>query len=126
MDPDANQLTRTYIDDVEQLLRSNSGLHVNEIDSLLSEINDFLHLRSRELSKRDRVNYREVLEAIDECGSPSEIVKQYLEINTNEIIEPFKPMKAKSSSFFSKKQIGKFIPSIITESQKNMRFRLNC
>lgn len=120
MDPDANQLARTYIDNVEELLRSNSRFHVNEIDSLLSEINDFIHLRSRELSKEDSVHYREVLEAIDDCGSPSEIVKQYLEINTTEINKPFKPIKAKSSPFFSKKRIGKFIPSIRTKSPKNV------
>ncbi len=120
LDPDANQLARTYIDDVELLLRSNSDLHVNEIDSLLSEINDFLHLRSRELSKGDNVSYREVLEAIDECGSPSEIVKQYLEISSNEVIEPLKPIKDKPSSFNSMKQISKLVPSIITKSRKDI------
>ena len=119
MDSDANQLARTHIDEVERLLSSNSRLHVNEIDSLLSEINDFIHLRSRELSKGEKVNYREVLEAIDECGSPSEIVKQYLEINTNEINEPFKPIKEKSSSFFSKKRIGLYIPSKMAKSPKD-------
>ena len=64
MDTDANQLARTHIDDVEQLLQTNSSLHANEVDSLLSEINDFLHLRSRELSKGKSVNYMDVVEAL--------------------------------------------------------------
>ncbi len=118
MDNDANQLTRTHIDDVEQLLRTNSSLHANEVDSLLSEINDFLHLRSRELSEGDIVSYKDVQRAIDECGSPSEIVKQYLEINDNEIMKPFKPINEKSSSFFSKKRIRKIFPQRLTKSQK--------
>lgn len=121
MDPDANQLARTYIDNVEGLLRSNSRIHVNEIDSLLSEINDYVHLRCRELSKGDSVHYREVLEAIDECGSPSEIVKQYFEINSTELEKPFKPIKAKSAPIFSKKRIGNLIPSIRTKSPKNVK-----
>ena len=121
MDPDANQLARTHVDEVEQLLRSNSHLHVNELDSMLSEINDFIHLRSRELSKGETVSYKDVYEAIDECGSPSEIVKQYLEINTNEIVEPFEGIKEKSPSLLSKERIGKIIPSRMKKSQKNRK-----
>ncbi|MHA1944600.1 MAG: hypothetical protein ACW97W_00760 [Candidatus Hodarchaeales archaeon] len=119
MDTDANQLARTHIDDVEQLLRTNSSLHANEVDSLLSEINDFLHLRSRELSKGKSVNYMDVLEAIDECGSPSEIVKQYLEINTNEINRPFKPLKERLSAFSTKKGIRRFFPQRLTKIKRD-------
>jgi hypothetical protein len=121
MDTDANQLARTHIDDVEQLLRTNSSLHANEVDSLLSEINDFLHLRSRELSKGKSVSYMDVLEAIDECGSPSEIVKQYLEINMNEVIKPFKPLKEKSLTSFTKKGFRRFFPQRLTKFQRNKK-----
>ena len=121
MDPDANQLARKHVDEVEQLLRSNSHLHVNELDSILSEINDFLHLRSRELSKGNTVSYKNVFEAINECGSPSEIVKQYLEINTNEIVEPFEEIKGKSPFLFSKEGIGRIFPSRMKKSRKNSK-----
>jgi hypothetical protein len=121
MDTDANQLARTHIDDVEQLLRTNSSLHANEVDSLLSEINDFLHLRSRELSKGRSVSYMDVLEAIDECGSPSEIVKQYLEINTNEINKSFQPLRKRSSTFSNKKGFRRFFPQRLTKFRRDKK-----
>ncbi|MFX1506056.1 MAG: hypothetical protein ACFFDC_08065 [Promethearchaeota archaeon] len=115
LDPDARQLARTYIDSIETLLRSESQLHVNEIDSLLSEINDFIHLRCRELSSEDRVQYREVLEAINECGAPSEIVKQYLEINPTEMDKSFEPIRGKSTPRFRDRGIKIFNGSILTK-----------
>ncbi|MFW9778823.1 MAG: hypothetical protein ACFFE8_08215, partial [Candidatus Heimdallarchaeota archaeon] len=47
----------------------------NEVDSLLSEINDFLYLRSSEIATDpdDRVFFTDAIKAIEECGSPSEI-----------------------------------------------------
>ncbi|MFW9905818.1 MAG: hypothetical protein ACFFFH_15910 [Candidatus Thorarchaeota archaeon] len=115
LEPDARQLAKTYINNIEELLHSNSRLHVNEIDNLLSEINDFIHLRCRELSSREYVQYREVLEAINECGSPSEIVKQYLEINPTEIDSPFEPIKGKSAPLFHNRGINKLHQPMLTK-----------
>ena len=68
-DVDAKHLIRNYIDSIEEFVRNNTRLHPNEIDSLLNEINDFVYLRSRELTVGDRVLYSDVLRAIEECGS---------------------------------------------------------
>ena len=114
LEPDAKQLAKMYIDSIEELLRSNSCLHVNEVDSLLSEINDYIHLRCRELSSEDKVQYREVLEAINECGSPSEIVKQYLEINATELGKTFEPIKLKSLPDFRNRGTNKITQSMQT------------
>ncbi|MFW9855652.1 MAG: hypothetical protein ACFFFG_11355 [Candidatus Thorarchaeota archaeon] len=72
---DAKQLIRSYIDSVEEYLTSKTRLHPNEVDSLLSEINDFLYLRSSEIATDpdDRVFFTDAIKAIEECGSPSEI-----------------------------------------------------
>ncbi len=123
LEPDARQLAKMYIDSIEELLRSNSRLHVNEIDSLLSEINDFIHLRCRELSSKENVQYREVLKAINECGSPSEIVKQYLEINPTETNIPFEPIKGKSTPLFRDRGINKLSQSILTRFRTDKKSR---
>ncbi|MHA2303990.1 MAG: hypothetical protein ACXACU_01270 [Candidatus Hodarchaeales archaeon] len=80
-DVDAKQLIRNYIDSIEEFVRNHTRLHPNEIDGLLNEINDFVYLRSRELTVGDRVRYSDVLRAIEECGSPSEISEQYLDMD---------------------------------------------
>ena len=80
LDVDAKHLIRNYVDSIEEYLRNKGNLHPNEIDSLLNEINDFIHLRSRELTQEERVHYDDVLKAIDECGSPSEIGDAFLEL----------------------------------------------
>ncbi len=83
IDKDAQELIKKYIDNIEEHLQKNTKVHPNEIDGLLNEINDFLHLRSREIStnSENQVRYNDVLKAIEECGSPSEISQQYLEQN---------------------------------------------
>ncbi len=80
-DVDAKHLIRNYIDSIEEFVRNHTRLHPNEIDGLLNEINDFVYLRSRELTVGDRVLYSDVLRAIEECGSPSEISEQYLDMD---------------------------------------------
>ncbi|MFX0087247.1 MAG: hypothetical protein ACFFAU_16475 [Candidatus Hodarchaeota archaeon] len=87
-DVDAKQFIRNYVDSIEDYLRNHTRLHPNEIDGLLNEINDFVYLRSRELAEGERVRYGDVLRAIEECGSPSEICEQYLELDQKESIEP--------------------------------------
>ncbi len=87
-DVDAKQFIRNYVDSIEDYLRNHTRLHPNEIDGLLNEINDFVYLRSRELAEGDRVRYGDVLRAVEECGSPSEICEQYLELDQKESIEP--------------------------------------
>lgn len=80
IDIDAKHMIRNYIDNIEEYLRKHTRFHPNEIDSLLNEINDFVYLRSEELAAdEERVSYSDVLKAIEECGSPSEICEQYLE-----------------------------------------------
>ncbi|MHA2245777.1 MAG: hypothetical protein ACXADY_12500 [Candidatus Hodarchaeales archaeon] len=91
IDVDAKQLIRTYIDGIEEYLREHTRLHPNEIDGLLNEINDFVYLRSGELASDERVHYNDVLKAIEECGSPSEICEQYLELDREEQPAPFSP-----------------------------------
>ncbi len=91
IDVDAKHLIRTYIDGIEEYLREHTRLHPNEIDALLNEINDFIYLRSGELAVEDRVHYNDVLGAIEECGSPSEICEQYLEHDREEEPGPFTP-----------------------------------
>lgn len=91
IDVDAKQLIRTYIDGIEEYIREHTRLHPNEIDGLLNEINDFVYLRSGELAFDERVHYNDVLKAIEECGSPSEICEQYLELDREEQPEPFLP-----------------------------------
>ncbi|MFX0209819.1 MAG: hypothetical protein ACFFDT_27805, partial [Candidatus Hodarchaeota archaeon] len=103
IDVDAKHLIRTYIDGIEEYLREHTRLHPNEIDALLNEINDFIYLRSGELASEDRVHYNDVLRAIEECGSPSEICEQYLELDKEEEPGPFTPKIVPSSS---KPQIG--------------------
>ncbi|UCE14453.1 MAG: hypothetical protein JSV04_04565, partial [Candidatus Heimdallarchaeota archaeon] len=76
-DVDAKHLIRTYIDSIEEYARQHTNLHPNEIDGLLNEINDFVYLRSGELTAGERVHYNDVLKAIEECGSPSEICEDY-------------------------------------------------
>ena len=96
VDVDARHLIRTYIDGIEDYLRGHTRLHPNEIDSLLNEINDFVYLRSGELATGERVHYNDVLKAIEECGSPSEICEQYLELDRDEQPSPFSPKGAPS------------------------------
>ena len=91
IDVDARTLIRTYIDGIEEYLRGHTRLHPNEIDSLLNEINDFVYLRSGELATGGRVHYNDVLKAIEECGSPSEICEQYLELDRDDQPAPFSP-----------------------------------
>ncbi|MFX1285565.1 MAG: hypothetical protein ACFFB5_18140 [Promethearchaeota archaeon] len=91
IDVDAKHLIRTYVDGIEEYLREHTRLHPNEIDSLLNEINDFVYLRSGELATDDRVHYNDVLKAIEECGSPSEICEQYLDLDREEEPGPFTP-----------------------------------
>ncbi|MFX0052920.1 MAG: hypothetical protein ACFE8U_16710 [Candidatus Hermodarchaeota archaeon] len=80
IDVDAKHMIRNYIDSIEEYLRKHTRLHPNEIDNLLNEINDFVYIRSEELAAdEERVSYADVLKAIEECGSPSEICEQYLE-----------------------------------------------
>lgn len=98
IDVDAKHLIRTYIDGIEEYLREHTRLHPNEIDGLLNEINDFVYLRSGELAVEDRVHYNDVLKAIEECGSPSEICEQYLELDKEEQPEPFSPKIVPSPS----------------------------
>ncbi len=98
IDVDAKHLIRTYIDGIEEYLREHTRLHPNEIDGLLNEINDFVYLRSGELASGERVHYNDVLKAIEECGSPSEICEQYLELDREEQPEPFSPKVAPSPS----------------------------
>ena len=76
---DAKVLIRSYIDNVEEYLKSTCKMHPNEIDSLLNEINDFMFIRSNELATGETISHSDVLEAMEECGSPSEICDQYLE-----------------------------------------------
>lgn len=78
-DVDAKHLIRTYIDSIEEYARQHTRMHPNEIDGLLNEINDFVYLRSGELTTGERVQYDDVLKAIEECGSPSEICEDYLQ-----------------------------------------------
>lgn len=98
IDVDARHLIRTYVDGIEEYLREHTRLHPNEIDSLLNEINDFVYLRSGELAAEGRVHYNDVLKAIEECGSPSEICEQYLELDREEQPGPFTPKVVPSSS----------------------------
>ncbi|MFX0123011.1 MAG: hypothetical protein ACFFAE_05180 [Candidatus Hodarchaeota archaeon] len=97
-DVDARYLIRTYIDGIETYLRDHTRLHPNEIDSLLNEINDFVYLRSGELATGDRVHYNDVLKAIEECGSPSEICEQYLELDRDDQPGSFSPKVAHPTS----------------------------
>ena len=76
---DAKSLIRSYIDDIEKYMKSTGEIHPNEIDALLNEINDFMFIRSNEIATGDSILYSDVLKAIDECGSPSEISEQYLD-----------------------------------------------
>jgi hypothetical protein len=62
-------------------MREHTDLHPNEIDGLLNEINDFIYLRSEEISTNTKIHFKDILKAIDECGSPSEICEQYTDIN---------------------------------------------
>jgi hypothetical protein len=57
-----------------------------------------VYLRSGELAAGDRVHYNDVLKAIEECGSPSEICEQYLELDREEQPGPFTPKVAPSAS----------------------------
>jgi hypothetical protein len=75
---DAKLLIRSYIDNIEEYLKTKSKMHPNIIDGILNEINDFVYIRSTELAK-DKIVYSDVLKAIEECGSPSDICDQYLE-----------------------------------------------
>ncbi|MFX0173286.1 MAG: hypothetical protein ACFE9L_15430 [Candidatus Hodarchaeota archaeon] len=98
IDVDAKHMIRNYIDSIEEYLRKHTRLHPNEIDNLLNEINDFVYLRSEELAAdEERVSYSDVLKAIEECGSPSEICEQYLEQEeTGERQEPILKKKPES------------------------------
>ena len=80
---DAKILIRSYVDNIEDYLKSNSKMHPNEIDALLNEINDFIFIRSNELSSKDMILHSDVLKAIDECGSPSDILEQYLDTESD-------------------------------------------
>jgi hypothetical protein len=119
-DVDAKHLIRTYIDGIEEYLRQHTRLHPNEIDALLNEINDFVYLRSGELAIRDRVHYNDVLKAIEECGSPSEICEQYLELDRDDQPQPFTPKVISSSKSSVTKQNGEQVSStpVITERRK--------
>ncbi|MFX1505294.1 MAG: hypothetical protein ACFFDC_04175 [Promethearchaeota archaeon] len=121
VDVDARHLIRTYIDGIEEYLRGHTRLHPNEIDSLLTEINDFVYLRSGELATGDRVHYNDVLKAIEECGSPSEICEQYLELDREDQPQPFTPKVTSSSKSSVTKQNGETVTQTpgITERQKD-------
>ena len=107
---DAKLLIRSYIDNIEDYLKSKSKMHPNIIDGVLNEINDFVYLRSTELAE-DKIVFANVLRAIDECGSPSDICEQYLEddvfdgrnVISNKIVND----KSKSSSEGKMKETSK-------------------
>ncbi len=125
-DVDARHLIRTYIDGIEVYLRDHTRLHPNEIDSLLNEINDFVYLRSGELATGDRVHYNDVIKAIEECGSPSEICEQYLELDREEQPGPFSPKVAPASSKqASIKSPVEDYPSKTRKSPKRFQSSLN-
>ncbi|MFX1248997.1 MAG: hypothetical protein ACFFBQ_16535 [Promethearchaeota archaeon] len=121
IDIDAKHLIRTYIDGIEEYLRNRTRLHPNEIDSLLNEINDFVYLRSSELAAKDRVNYNDVLKAIEECGSPSEICEQYLELDREEQPRPFTPKLTSSKPSPKKLQEGDSHPFKRPEGELNLK-----
>ena len=93
---DAKRLIRSYVDNVEAYLKENSKMHPNEIDGLLNEINDFLFIRSNELTKKETVLHSDVLRAIDECGSPSDILEQYLDTDSD--IKPGKESVSRTAA----------------------------
>jgi hypothetical protein len=132
-DVDAKQLIRNYIDSIEEYLRNHTRLHPNEIDGLLNEINDFVYLRSRELTVGDRVRYSDVLHAIEECGSPSEICEQYLDVDQFESKDDpvvgrsvFKPKAGLEEAKTEERKVDERITSTpISSSRSILPFRGN-
>lgn len=88
IDPDALMLITGYIKDIEEYLQNNLSSNSADISSILSEINDFVHIRCRELATNSKVKYDDVLKAIAECGSPSEICESFISIGSIELREP--------------------------------------
>jgi hypothetical protein len=131
IDIDAKHMIRNYIDSIEEYLRKHTRFHPNEIDSLLNEINDFVYLRSEELATdEERVSYSDVLKAIEECGSPSEICEQYLEqekaSNSEQIIHETgitkKISDAKSKKVIPPKKKRKWLGERFNISEKAIAF----
>ncbi len=91
MDVDAKQMIRDYIDSIDEYMKEKTNLHPNEIDGLLNEINDFIYLRSKEISTNKKIHFKDILKAIDECGSPSEICEQYTDLNEVDKGKKFTP-----------------------------------
>ncbi len=99
MNQDAKVLIRSYVDSIEEYLKSTCKMHPNEIDTLLNEINDFMYIRSNELATGNTITHSNVLQAMEECGSPSEICDQYYESDSEEFVPT-----PKSQSTFTPKQ----------------------
>ncbi|MHA1993902.1 MAG: hypothetical protein ACW97Z_05135 [Candidatus Hodarchaeales archaeon] len=93
MNKDAKVLIRSYIDNIETYLKSICKMHPNEIDTLLTEINDFMYIRSDELATGETILHSDVLKAMEECGSPSDICEQYLE-SESEDTSPIEEIKS--------------------------------
>jgi hypothetical protein len=93
MNKDAKVLIRSYIDSIEVYLKSTCKMHPNEIDTLLTEINDFMYIRSDEIASGNMISHSDVLKAMEECGSPSDICEQYLESENGDTssLSPVKP-----------------------------------
>ncbi|NHJ01494.1 MAG: hypothetical protein EAX86_05095 [Candidatus Heimdallarchaeota archaeon] len=108
---DAKNFIRSYIDSVEEYLRKHTQLHPNEIDGLLNEINDFIYLRSEELCRGKKVQYADVLKAIEECGSPSEIGEQYHDLDSTEPLERFSPKSQQKIGTSLRKTVSKAFSS---------------
>ncbi|MHA1444971.1 MAG: hypothetical protein ACTSR4_09535, partial [Candidatus Hodarchaeales archaeon] len=103
---DAKLLIRSYIDNIEEYLKTKSRMHPNIIDGILNEINDFIYIRSTELAK-EKIQYSDVLKAIEECGSPSDICEQYLEDDVLENKQvPLNKITNEKSKTLLKKEIA--------------------
>ncbi len=101
MNTDARELIRSYIDNIEEYMKSTCKMHPNEIDTLLTEINDFMYIRSNELATEVTITHSNVLQAMEECGSPSEICDQYLESDDEEVdLTTTIPLKQKENQKF--------------------------
>ncbi|MHA2139837.1 MAG: hypothetical protein ACW98G_18285, partial [Candidatus Hodarchaeales archaeon] len=135
MKDDAKVLIRSYIDSIEEYLKFTCKMHPNEIDTLLNEINDFMYIRSNELATGKTILHSDVLQAMEECGSPSEICDQYLETENDEPSQIHQgktvlgskqiAKKTKSSSFrnthFQRNSRGSTSSSYLTRVQ-NFKF----
>jgi hypothetical protein len=106
-------------------MKSSGEIHPNEIDALLNEINDFMFIRSNELASGESILYSDVLKAIDECGSPSEISEQYLdseESDESETDDTYNATKNKKTFFPKKRAEGRTseYSSIYHKSRNNI------